>query len=387
MHYSTFVGLDVHKSSISACSINIETAEKRCARFGYDVEALVKWLTTLDGPVLTVYESGFCGFHLKRELEARGIPCKIAAISKLAKPSGDRVKTDRRDAEFLARQLAAGNISGVFVPSLEMEGMRDIARSYEALRDELQRHTQRLDKMCLRYGIRYTKTKTHQTKSYEEWLKYVQLPSPGAQRAFDIDLATFVRLSEEKASLVREIEGYCDTDAFKDTVDALCCLVGIRKVTAFRLICEIGDFSRFSNARGFAAYLGLVPSESSSGVTTSKGRITKCGNNHVRKLLVEIAWCYNRTKNAFKKADPSCSEAIVQHAQKGNRRLIRKRSGFRGKNACVANTATARELSLWIWSIANMVEQKASYGDTLSVLVISCKGRMKKDTYSFIVES
>jgi transposase len=359
MNFTIFVGLDVHKSSISACSIDIETGEKKKARFGYDVDSLCKWITDFKKPCKVVYESGFCGNHLYRELRERKIHCCIAAISKLTKPSGDKVKTDKRDAEFLARQLAARNISEVFVPSIEMEGYRDLVRVYESICEHLKRYRQYIDKFLLRYGIRYTLTKTQSTKTYFKWLKTVKLPTLQAQYAFNIDLSMLIHLMEEKQSLKNKIESLCKTDIFKQTVDSLCMLVGIRAVTAFRLICEIGSFTRFRTARGFASYLGLVPSEHSSGKTMQRGRITKCGNSHVRKLLVEIAWTYNRAKNTYKETTEYVDEKIIKHAQKGSRRLIYKRDELKvkGKSANIANVATARELSMWIWSIAVMNER------------------------------
>ena len=357
MQYPISVGLDVHKNSISACAIDIETGEVHKRRFDYDALALSEWLLGFDKPLRCVYESGFCGFHLKRELEAKKINCVIAAISKLAKPKGDKVKTDKRDAEFLARQLAVGNIAEVCVPNVEMEGMRDVARAYESVTDHLRTVKQRLSAMCTRYGLRYNKTKSLQTKTYDAWLCSQRMPSVGAQSAFDGLLAEADVLDAEKQRMIQEIEGYCKTESFKDTVDALCLLIGIRPVTAFRIIAEVGDFTRFKTARGFAAYLGLVPSESSSGDAKVRGRITKSGNSHVRKLLIEISWCYLRAKNATKKHRGDTAEHATAHAKKGNRRLMRKRTEFsrRSMKANIANVATARELSMWVWSLAVMV--------------------------------
>jgi transposase len=356
MQYPISVGLDVHKWSISACAIDVETGEIKKRRFGYDAAALVEWLSGFDKPLVCVYESGFCGFHLYRELEAAHIPCTIAAISKLAKPSGDKVKTDKRDAEFLARQLAAGNIPGIWVPDTEMEGMRDVARAYEAASDALKVAKQRLGAMCLRYGLRYDKTKKLSTKAYDTWLRQQKMPTDAAQSAFDGLLAQLDALSQEKQRIAQEIEGHCATERFKATVDALCLLIGIRAITAFRLIVEVGDFKRFKTARAFAAHIGLVPSESSSGQTVHRGRITKCGNAHIRKLLVEVSWAIARAKNAVKKDAGGLSDAVLAHARKGNRRMIRKRQAMHGRSkaANIANVASARELAMWVWAMAQM---------------------------------
>jgi transposase len=356
MQYPISVGLDVHKNSIVACAIDIETGEVARKKFGYDVDELSRWLFDFDKPLTCVYESGFCGFHLQRELVKLGYRCVVAAISKLPKAKGNKIKTDKRDAEFLARQLMAGQISEVWVPDAEMEGMRDIARAYESIADDLKKAKQRLGAMCTRYGLRYGKTKSLDTKTYDEWLRTQRMPSSAAQSAFDAMIAHADALKDEKERLFKEIEGLSTTERFKKTVDALCLLIGIKPVTAFRLIAEIGDFARFKTARGFAAYLGLVPSENSSGDSTSRGRITKSGNSHVRKLLIEISWTFIRAKNAAKKERGVLRTEVIAHARKGNRRLMRKRHQLigRNKNSCVANTATAREFSMWIWSVAVM---------------------------------
>jgi transposase len=357
MQYPISVGLDVHKNSISAFAVDIETGEFEARKFSYDVEALANWLSGFKKPLRCVYESGFCGFHLKRELEKRAICCIVCAISKLAKPSGDKVKTDKRDAKFLARQLAAGNIVAVWVPDIEMEGMRDIARTYEMVTEDLKRTKQKLGAMCIRYGKRYNKTKSQKTKTYDSWLASQRMPSEGAQVAFEILLEQKERLEAKKQVLIKTIEDLCKTEYFKETADALCLLIGIKPVTAFRMIVEIGDFKRFTTARGFAAYLGLVPSEGSSGPHTARGKITKTGNSHIRKLLIEISWSYLRAKNAVKKVQGETAEHIVSHARKANRRLMKKRRQLviGKKSPNVANVATARELSMWIWSVAVMV--------------------------------
>jgi transposase len=180
------------------------------------------------------------------------------------------------------------------------------------------------------------------------------MPSDTAQAAFNVMLAQMNVLADEKQRLADEIGGLCQTGRLKETVDALCLLIGIKPVTAFRLVAEVGDFARFATARGFAAYLGLVPSESTSGQSRSLGRITKSGNSHVRRLLIEISWCYARAKNAAKQERGPVRGAAAAHARKGNRRMIRKRRQLiaSGKNPNIANTATARELSMWIWSVA-----------------------------------
>jgi transposase len=232
MQYPISVGLDVHKNSIVACSIDIETGEVKRGKFDYDVLKLAEWLSGFKKPLKCVYESGLTGFHLKRELDGLHYPCVVAAVSKLPKPKGNKVKTDKRDAEFLARQLIAGQIAEVWVPDIDMEGMRDIARAYETVTDSLKEAKQRLGAMCTRYGLRYSKTKSLQTKTYDMWLRSQRMPSDAAQSAFDGMIAQMDLLSEEKCRLIKTIEKLCQTEHLKETVDALCMLIGIRDVGA-----------------------------------------------------------------------------------------------------------------------------------------------------------
>jgi transposase len=167
MQYPISVGLDVHKNSIVACAIDAQTGELTRRRLGYEPAKITEWLSHFDKPLRCVYESGFCGFHLRREIEGLGFNCVIAATSKIPKAKGNRIKTDKRDAEMLARQLIAGQIAEVWMPDLEMEGMRDIVRAYESAADGLKVAKQRLGAMCTRYGLRYNKTKSSATKAYD----------------------------------------------------------------------------------------------------------------------------------------------------------------------------------------------------------------------------
>lgn len=358
MYYRTSIGLDVHLSTISACAFIPDTAEFIEKRFaGDDVAGIVSWANTLEAPLQAVYESGFCGFTLQRALEEQGIPCKIAAISKLAKPSGDKVKTDKRDARFLATQLAVGNISCVHVPSLEREGMRDLSRALGIARDNLTAAKLRVIQTQHRYGLRYSGKEKSWTLGWLSWAKNLTLPSKGAQMAYDYHLHQALYLADEKKELQRVVEGWCADESIKDVIQALCAIKGISKIIAFCLVVEIGNFSRFRTAGGFASYLGLVPSESSSGNTISRGGITHTGNEHVRKHLIEASWCYARIGTPYKKAPEGLSPEVRALAVKANKRLLSKRTRLKGtKHACVSNAATAREMATWIWEIATTQE-------------------------------
>jgi transposase len=324
---------------------------------GDDIEGIVRWAKGLDGPLQAVYESGFCGFTLQRELERHGIDCRIAAISKLAKPSGDKVKTDRRDARFLAVQLACGNITCINIPSLEQEGMRDISRALGTVRDNLTAAKLRVIQTHHRYGLRFPGRERPWTLAWQSWARRVTLPSKGAQLAYEHHLACALYLIDEKAALQGQVEAWCEDESIVSCIRALCAIKGISKTIAFSLVTEIGDFSRFRTAAGFTSYLGLVPSESSSGQTVKRGGITHTGNEHVRRHLIEAAWVYSRIGTPYKKAPEGVSAEIRALAAKANRRILDKRNSLRGsKHPCVANAATAREMATWVWAVARAGE-------------------------------
>jgi len=355
MYYPISIGLDVHLNSISASALNAETGEVTQARFGgADTEGLEKWILSFGQEAQAVYESGFCGFALKRKLDTAGIPCKIAAISKLARPAGDRVKTDKRDATFLARQLAVGNIVAVHVPDIDREGMRDLSRTLDVVRANLTAAKLRVMQTHHRYGLRYSgKTKRAWVLGWVSWATSLKMPSIGAQYAYDFHMADALRLIDEKKRIEALIHNWCDDEAIKGKVAALTAIKGISKTAAFCLISEIGEFSRFSKGSGFSSFLGLVPSENSSGETIRRGSITRTGNEHVRKTLIESAWCFTRVKTPYKKTPDGVKPEIAVIAQKANTRLFEKRRRMGNtKKSCVVNAAIAREMACWIWAVA-----------------------------------
>jgi transposase len=356
MHYPISVGLDVHLSSIAAAAYFVESGEVAERSFaGDDAQGIIEWVSSFGVRAQTVYESGFCGFTLKRKLDDAGIPCKIAAISKLAKPTGDKVKTDKRDARFLARQLACNNITAVHVPTIEREGMRDTSRALCITRSNLAAAKQRVIQSHHRYGLRYPGTRGAWTKDWLAWAKPLKMPSKGAQIAYDCHMATALRLIDEKKELEQTIALWLEDGSVKWQADALCAIKGVSKAVAFCLIAELGDLSRFSSAAGLASYLGLTPSENSSGKSVRRGNMTRTGNEHARKALIEAAWCFSRMKTPYKAAPEGLGPEVSAHAAKANRRLLKRRQHLMAtKKPCVANAATARELASWDWAISVM---------------------------------
>lgn len=278
----------------------------------------------------------------------------------MLRPAGDHVKTDKRDASFLARMLAVGNIVEVAIPTPEFEAARDLSRAREDCRHDLMRARNLLSKFLLRKGIVYEKGKSTWSVRHKRWLSSLCFDELCEQMVFEEYLEAIRFLELKKDRLDEAIFERSKKEDISATVAALSCIRGISTLTAFTIAVEIGDFSRFSNARSFMSYLGLVPSENSSGESVSRGRITRSGNAHVRTILTEAAWHHARPLRPLSerrlKADPSIRVEIIEAAASANRRL-RKRSEHlikRGKPASLTNTAIARELSGFVWAIANM---------------------------------
>lgn len=296
---TTFVGLDVHARSIKAVSLDVMTGEVRCATFGYDAGAVAEWVRSVDPKAKCVYESGVTGFDLQKRLSGLGVDCVVGAVSKMIKPSADRRrKNDRNDAEFLARMLSVGNVVEVWVPDDECEAARDLTRALEDARDDLSRSKQRLSKFLLRHGLAFDertptgRRKGNWTRAHWSWIESIRF----AERADNDVLAYYVdavrRAAEEKARLEGLVEAEARKPRWRKRVDSLRCLKGVDTASAADLVFEAGEFSRFRNARSFAAWVGLTPSEHSSGESDRRGAITKAGNKHLRKTLVEAAWHY-----------------------------------------------------------------------------------------------
>jgi transposase len=352
----TSVGLDVHARSVVGCAIDNDTGEVFRRRLTPDGPEICAWIDSLPGPVRVVYEAGPTGFGLARMLRARGTACLVAAPSKLQRPVGDRVKTDARDALHLARLLRLGEIVEVTIPSVEQEAARDLVRAREDARGDLMRARHRLSKLLLRQGIVYAGGAAW-TNTHEAWLGAQSFSFAGLQGAYDAALEAVLLTRDRRGRLDAAIEQMAVTSEYADVVNRLCCLRGISTLTGFALAVEIGDWHRLSGAT-IGAYLGLVPTEHSSGGTRSQGSITKTGNGHARRLLVEAAWHHRKTyrnPGAVMRArwDNAPAAARVR-GHEGNRRLHQRWAVFteRGKKPVVANVAIARELAGWCWSLA-----------------------------------
>jgi transposase len=356
----TSVGLDVHARSVVAAAIDEDTGEVTRRRLTPAFGDIAAWLGGLAGPVAVAYEAGPTGFGLYRELTARGIRCVVAAPSKLQRPAGDRVKTDANDAMHLARLLRLGEITPVAVPSLQQETARDLVRAREDCRGDLMRARHRLSKLLLRHGQVYYGGAAW-TGKHETWLTgqaRAALPDGGTRLAFDAGFETVRMNLARRGELDREIATMAAASQYTSVVARLGCLRGVGTLTGFALAVEIGDWHRMTG-RTIGSFVGLVPAEYSSGQSRSLGPITKAGNGHVRRLLIEAAWHHRPryTVGAVLRARFDAAPAAARvRGDEGNRRLHRRWVGFidRKKRGTVANTAIARELAGWCWSLAVM---------------------------------
>ncbi len=354
----TSVGLDVHALSVVAHAFDEETGQIQRARLCPDHGEILGWLSRLRGPVRVAYEAGPTGFGLARALAGAQIDCVVAAPSKLIRPAGDRVKTDAGDAAHLTRLLRLGEITAVTVPEAAVEAVRDLVRAREDARADLMRVRHRLSKLLLRHGRVYSGGQAW-TGVHEIWLRRQRFDDAHTAAAFDHHFDAVLSATAGRDRLDEQIATIAASPRWADPVNRLGCLRGISALTALALSVEIGDWTRFTGA-SIGAYVGLVPTEYSSGASRVQGSITKAGNAHVRRLLIEAAWHH---RAAYRNPGPTMrvrwakvSPALKARGHAGNQRLHRQWCRFneRKKPHVVANVAVARELSGWCWSLATL---------------------------------
>ena len=353
----TSVGLDVHARSVVAVAIDGVTGEVFRARLTPAHQEVVGWVRGLPGPSAVAYEAGPTGFGLCRALTGAGIRCEVAASSKLQRPAGDRVKTDARDALHLARLLRLDEVVSVRVPTEAQEAARDLVRAREAARADLMRARHRLSKLLLRHGIVYSGGKAW-TMAHDAWLGRQHFERVGTASAFEDAYEAVVLAGGRRDRLDAKITAMAADSEFTPVMRRLACLRGISTLTAFSLAVEIGEWDRFTGA-SIGAYLGLVPSEHSSGASRSQGPITKTGNSHVRRLLVEAAWHHRKTYRptaVLRRRWELATPAARARGHAGNQRLHARwvRYAERKKRPVAANVAVARELAGWCWSLATL---------------------------------
>jgi transposase len=353
----TWVGLDVHARSTHAAAIDVVTGELTRKRFGSGVTEAVAWLETLPGPVRACYEAGPTGFELYRAAAQAGVNVQVIAPGKTPRGPSDRVKTDRKDAELLARLLLAGSLTRVVVPPPEIEAARELMRCHDAARRDLMTARHRVSKMLLRHGRVYELSSTWTTR-HRAWLARQQFDQTASELTFADLIAAVDGLSARKTALAERLSRLATNELWWPTVARLRCFRGVDTLTAFAIHLELGgDWHRFAHAPALSAWLGLVPSLTQSGESSRQGAITKTGSTFARRLLVESAWHYTReprigaTLESRQHGQPA---HVLQIANRAQHRLhrVHTRMRARGKPANVTVVACARELACFLWAAA-----------------------------------
>jgi len=361
---TTTVGFDVHKDSIDVvvAEAGAHGEVRHFGTIGGDLGSIDRMVKRLEAPgrrLEFVYEAGPCGFHLYRHLKAQRLACTVVSPSMTPRRSGDRIKTDRRDAESLARLHRAGELRGIYIPGAQDEAFRDLVRAREDAVVSQSRARHRLKALLLRHGYRY-EGRAAWTFRYRQWLSNLKFPTAAQQIAFQEYIDTIGEAERRVERLTEQIRALLPEWKWAPVVGSLQALRGVSMVTAVTLVAEIGDITRFSNPRELMAYLGLVPSEYSSGPKTRRGGITKTGNAHVRRVLAEAAWAYRgqpRVGQALLCRQNGLPQRIIEIAWKAQLRLTGRfrRLAARGKSHPKVATAIARELTGFVWDIARHV--------------------------------
>lgn len=353
----TYVGLDVHARSTYGAAIDVLTGELTRLRFGSGTDAPVQWLTELQAPVYACYEAGPTGFGLDRAAQEVGIRIDVIAPGKTPRGPGDRVKTDRKDAELLARCLIAGSLTPVFVPPPMVEAARELTRAHDACRRDLMNARHRVSKLLLRHGRVYPEPSTW-TQKHRQWLAVQQFAEPMSGFAYADLIATVDGLTARKKALAEQISVLAGDPAWWPTVARLRAFRGVDTLTALAIHLELGaDWERFEKPTRVGSWLGLTPSRSQSGQSDRQGSITKTGSMLARRLLVESAWQYAREPRigaTLRNRQAGQSDhilAISNHAQQRLHHLYTSMRA-RGKPHNVTVIAVARELSCFPWAAA-----------------------------------
>ena len=356
---TTWVGLDVHQEEIVVAVLegsSREATEFRVGGDGRGIGKLVRRLKKFGDRVECVYEAGPTGYTLERRLEAEGIGCVVVAPSLIPVKPGERIKTDRRDARKLAEHLRAGLLTAVCAPSEEQEAVRDLCRCREDAREDLMRSRHRLSKMLLRRGLVF-RAGSNWTHKHRRWMLGLQWNHAADETVFGDYLQTVEHAEERLRGLDAALTAEAEKDPYREPVGWIRCFTGFDTVNAMTVVAELHGVVRFRSPRRLMSYLGLVPSEHSSGGSRRLGGITKSGNRHVRRALVNAAWNYRHRPHVgagLRKRRDGQPAAIVSLADRSHKRLHRRYLHLvlhRGKSKQKSVVAIARELAGILWVV------------------------------------
>jgi transposase len=359
-----YVGLDVHKDSIAVAHAQGQSADPpvflgAIGTRQADLDTLIRRLRAKTPTLVFAYEAGPCGYTLQRDLTRQGFDCRVVAPSLIPKKPGDKVKTDRRDAVELARLLRSGDLTRVDVPTVEDEAIRDLCRARDAARLTLKNAKLRLNAFLLRLGL-HDVGRADWNDAHRRYLAKVICPTPAQQIVFQEAVKAVDEQVDRLARLEAELRDLAPTWRLSPVVQALQALRGVQWLVAITVVAELGDLTRFDSPRQLAAFVGLIPSEYSSGAARRQGGITKAGNGRARRALIEAAWAYRHpakiSQHIQTRIDtlPKPIQAIGWKAQVRLCKRFRRLTA-RGKHPNVAVTAIAREVIAFMWAIAKEV--------------------------------
>jgi transposase len=363
---TTFVALDDSKRRIVAGILRPADTEPELREIPNDPQHVRRLFTRLlrEGSVKACYEAGVSGYDLYRRLTALGVACDVIAPALTPRRPGQRVKTDRRDAAKLVRLFRAGELTAIHVPDETEEAGRDLVRCRDDLRRDVLRWRHRVLKLLARHGRAYLVARNW-SQAHWRWIRSQQFDQPSLQRAFEASLFALEQALAQQAELDKEVEALATTEPYREPVGWLRCFRGLDTLSAVVLLAEVVDFARFRRPRELMAYLGLVPSEDSSGDRQRRGALTKAGNSHARRVLVEAAWHYRHRPTigrALALRSAGQPPAVVAQAWRAQQRLHRRYRHLvgHGKRSPVAVAAVARELVGFIWAAMRGRESRAA---------------------------
>lgn len=354
---TTIIAFDHHAATTVAAVLLPGHRTPALQSLSSDIPTIQRFVARVQrqGPVTCCYEAGPCGFELQRALTARRMPCEVIAPALIPRRAGDRIKTDRRDAGQLAILHRAGALTPIHIPSDQEEAARDLLRCREDIRADLLRARHRLSKFLLRHGRRFTATKKAWSKRHYAWLRVQTWSLPALDQTHRAYLRAVDEAGARLATIEQELRALLDLEPLRTRAVRLRCFRGIDDLTALTIAAELGDPRRFATAPRLMAYVGLVPSEHSSGATRAQGAITKTGNAHLRRVLVESAWHYRHhpfVSAALRARQRGASADVIAQAWSAQQRLYRRYARFaaRGKRKQHIVTAVARELTGFVWA-------------------------------------